>query len=902
MRVTYELAPQVTASTVSQRPVLTNSQGGRVVVDPRILELWRAAEGRTAEQIVRMFETLPPDGVRAALACLAEAGFLTHNETAPQQEQLPRVQGPLVSVIIVTYNSRAWLDECLASLSRQTYAPMEIIVVDNASEDGSAEWLAENHPGIRLVQLASAEPLARAENLGIQAASGEYFFILNPDVRVDNAALAHLVAVARDDSTCAVVAPKLKYLWANSFLNGIGNSVNAVSWGTDNAIGHLDLGQFDHWQQVPSACFAAALIARSAWARVGPLDEKFLMYYEDSEWCYRARLLGYSIRAAPRAVVYHALGSRIPSGETSELAPRKLRSVAYGRLRFATKILGPRFLARFFFNYAVEDGLNLLRLLARGQWAACRAYLGAWFDFLRAAPALRHTRARLQSQRVQADRQLFALQAEMPGGLTWHGLPELSWDVVLENYLPLFRAQRTRPMPEFAHPAARPHLLIVSNDVVDAKMGGAGIRYLEMARALQEDLDVTLAIPSETSVEVEGIQVVRYWDARPVSLQVLVENSDVVLVSGYMVEKFPFLTTTPTRRVIDLYNPFFLENLFYYLDEPMESQDRLNDHALALVNQLARVGDYFICGNERQRDFWLGVLAANHRVNPHTFAQDQTLRALIDVVGVGFPDRAPRCHAVLRGVHPAFPPDARIVLWGGGLWNWLDPLTLVRAWRQVIARHAPARLVFLGTRHPNPLVPAHRRAQETIAAAEAIGEKDRTIFFIEWLPYAEREALLCEADIGVTLHAPHVETRFSIRMRVLDYLWARLPVLISEGDTTSEWVRQYDLGRVVPPLDAEAVANALIQMLDQPKGNGSAAFEAVRDSFRWRAVVAPLRQYCLRGTPAPDRQSHDRVAYRAPRRSPRALLSRGLSIWRTEGIAVLVHRVKRYLQWRLSSI
>ncbi len=899
--IAYEKASQVTCGLVGRRPVLINEQGGRVAIDAKLLELWRAADGHTADQVVTAFKTLPADAVRAALACLAEAGFLTRADQISASPPL-FIQGPLVSVIVVAFNSREWLDECLSSLQSQTYQPVEIIVVDNASSDGAAEWLAQNYPQIRLVHLDSPQSFACATNLGIHEAKGEYFFVLNPDVKVQSDALAQLVAIACADPVCAAVAPKLKYWWATAFLNGIGNRVRAVSWGTDNAIGHLDVGQFDDWDQLPSACFAAALIVRSVWERVGALDEKFPMYYEDSEWSYRARLLGYTIRAAPRAVVFHALGGRIPSGETSELAPRKLRNVVYGRLRFAAKILGVGFLAQFMRNFALEDGLNLAHALVRGKWAVGGAYLGGWIDFLKTVPALRHERAKLQSQRVQSDKQMFALQADMPGALIWHGLPDLSWDQVIQNYLPLILSKRTRPMPEFQTSPRRPHLLIVSNDVVDAKMGGAGMRYVEMARALTDDLDVTLAVPSETSVQLEEIQLVRYWEERPASLQVLVENSDVALVSGYMVQKFPFLSSTRARLVIDLYDPFFLENLFYYLDEPIDSQERLNDHALTIVNQLAQIGDYFICGSERQRDFWLGVLVANKRVNPRTFARDQTLRALIDVVGVGFSDRAPRHQPILRGVHPAFPQDSRIVLWGGGIWNWLDPLTLIRAWHQVVARYPNARLVFLGTRHPNPLVPTHRVAQQAVTLAQEIGEKDRTIFFFEWLPYSEREALLCEADIGVTLHPPHIETRFSIRTRILDYLWARLPVLISDGDVTSEWVRQYNVGMVVPPLDAKSVADAIAQMLDQPKDKWSAAFEPLRDVFRWHQVVAPLRKYCLRGVYAPDRQSRDAVAPMATERSWRTLLSRGLSIWRTEGIAILVHRVKRYIQWRMSSI
>ena len=255
-------------------------------------------------------------------------------------------------------------------------------------------------------------------------------------------------------------------------------------------------------------------------------------------------------------------------------------------------------------------------------------------------------------------------------------------------------------MPEFSNYSQRPRLLIVSNDIIDDKMGGPGIRYLEMSRSLSKDIDVTLAVPQESMLKVPGVHLVRYWEDRPTSLQVLVENHDIALISGYMPLKFPFLAQTQTHLVVDLYDPFFLENLYYYLDQPMEVQETHNHLAIDVTNRLARLGDFFICGTERQRDFWLGLLAASARINPQTFVNDPSLRKTIDVVGIGFPERQPQSHPVLRGVHPMIPQDAKIVLWGGGIWNWLDPLTLVKAWPEVVSRHPECKIGLF--RHPLP--------------------------------------------------------------------------------------------------------------------------------------------------------------------------------------------------------
>ena len=344
-----------------------------------------------------------------------------------------------------------------------------------------SDWLKGHYPDITLIRLDAPQSFARATNTGIQAASGAYFFLLNPDVSLAADAVAQLVAVAEADPQCGAVGAKLRFWWAPSFLNGLGNRVGAFSWGTDNGLGHLDLGQFDHWEYLPSVCFAAALIPRPTWEKIGAIDERFPMYYEDTEWSYRARILGYSIRSAPKAVIYHAFGGKVPGGVESGLTPRKLRNAAYGRFRFSIKLLASN-LFRFLRNYLAEDWSNFSHHLVRGEWPMMRAYLGAWGDELASLPEQLAHRKSIQAKRVIDDQALFALQRDMPMTFAWHGLPELTWDLLENHYLHLISSGRSRLMPEFESAQRRPHLLIVSQDIVDVKMAGPGMRYLEMAR------------------------------------------------------------------------------------------------------------------------------------------------------------------------------------------------------------------------------------------------------------------------------------------------------------------------------------------------------------------------------------------------------------------------------------
>lgn len=465
----YCWPPAVKSTTLLGRPALSLPQGGCVIVDRLVLKIWEQADQRSLEDLLSAVSQPPALdewGLRATLACLAESGLLERSGASFQTSSPPPPDKlssfPLVSVILVSHNSRTWLSACLPTLLSQTYPKLEILVVDNASQDDTCEWV--NHWAaatgseqlLRLIPIERQIPLAAALNRGAEHAQGKYWLLLNPDTQLDSNAITELVRVA-EAAPCAAVAAKLHLASTAAFLNGLGNYVGAFSWGTDLGLGHLDLGQWERWIELPSACFAAALINPQAWEAVGPLDEGFPMYYEDSEWCYRARLAGYRILAAPRAVVYHAFSGQLiasPEGRTIQPAAlaRKLRHVTYGRLRWAGLILDAGARLRFYAGYAGQDWLHGLAAVFGGRWGTAVAILRGWVDFLRAWPAIRIRRRTIQRHRKLSDRELLALQRRAPVPLVWQGHPLLTWDVIYREYLPLMIAGQGRPMPEW--PAA----------------------------------------------------------------------------------------------------------------------------------------------------------------------------------------------------------------------------------------------------------------------------------------------------------------------------------------------------------------------------------------------------------------------------------------------------------------
>ena len=207
---------------------------------------------------------------------------------------------------------------------------------------------------------------------------------------------------------------------------------------------------------------------------------------------------------------------------------------------------------------------------------------------------------------------------------------------------------------------------------------------------------------------------------------------------------------------------------------------------------------------------------------------------------------------MLKGVVPGIGPDDQVILWGGGIYNWFDPLTLLRAVDKLRARAPGVRLFFLGLKHPNPNVPEMRMAVETRRLSDQLGLTDTHVFFNEgWVAYDDRQNFLLEADIGVSTHLDHVETEFSFRTRILDYLWASLPVVATGGDSFGDIIDAYGVGLTVPPGDVDALEAALFRLLDEPE-----LAQACRRSIGPPGRGLPL----VEGAPATDRVLPVRLA------------------------------------------
>jgi glycosyltransferase involved in cell wall biosynthesis len=196
-----------------------------------------------------------------------------------------------------------------------------------------------------------------------------------------------------------------------------------------------------------------------------------------------------------------------------------------------------------------------------------------------------------------------------------------------------------------------------------------------------------------------------------------------------------------------------------------------------------------------------------------------------------------------------------VILWAGGVYNWFDPLTLVRAVDQLRQRRPDVRLFFLGMRNPNPHVPEMRMAAATRELSDALGLTGKHVFFNdEWVDIDDRQNYLLDADVGVSTHFQHVETTFAFRTRMLDYLWAGLPIVATGGDTFGDLIAAEGLGVTVPEQNVDALAVGLERTLYDAAfaADCREAVDRVRDAYSWETALRPLLEFCRSPRRAPD--------------------------------------------------
>ncbi len=210
-----------------------------------------------------------------------------------------------VTVIIPNYNGDAYIEDCLQSLKDQTFRDFDVLIVDNASQDSSADYIEQHYPGISLIRLDQNYGFSRAVNEGIKRTKTPYLILLNNATKCDPDFIGALVREIEKDEKVFSVASKMIQMYAPEKIDGAGDLYCALGWafarGKDRSRKH-----YEKSGKVFSACAGAAIYRRDLFEQIGYFDEFHFTYLEDVDVGYRARIMGYENRYTPEAVVYHA--------------------------------------------------------------------------------------------------------------------------------------------------------------------------------------------------------------------------------------------------------------------------------------------------------------------------------------------------------------------------------------------------------------------------------------------------------------------------------------------------------------------------------------------------------------------------------------------------------------------
>lgn len=284
---------------------------------------------------------------------------------------------PRVAVVIPVRNAKAWLADCLAALSCQTFRDFRVIVVDDASTDDAFLNATQRHDSVEVVRLIERGGFTGATNAGIAACSDsgeELIALLNVDTRVRPRWLQELVTFMDQRSEqVGALASKMLLMETPNCLDDAGNELSW--WGSARKRGHGEpTGSFDQPTEVFSVCAGAALYRRSFLDRVGTFDSEFESYFEDIDLGLRGRLLGYDYWYVPSAEVLHfGHGTGLPRARYVELMTRNramtfLKSVPTSLLlRHAPTLVAGQLYFLIAYRRPLRSALGYLRL-ARSFW------------------------------------------------------------------------------------------------------------------------------------------------------------------------------------------------------------------------------------------------------------------------------------------------------------------------------------------------------------------------------------------------------------------------------------------------------------------------------------------------------------------------------------------------------
>jgi GT2 family glycosyltransferase len=288
-------------------------------------------------------------------------------------------QFPSVSIIILNYNCKKLLFACLRSIMNMHYTNFQVVLVDNNSTDGSAEFILKsfNDKRLKIIKLNENYGFSVGNNIGVSYTNSDYIVFLNPDTKVDPDCLTYMMSSLECDSSIGVAQPKLIQM-TNNLIDSTGGFIDKYGFVYSRGLNEQDYGQYDKDRLIFYAKGAALAIRRDLWNKLGGFDPIFFTYYEETDLCWRAQEHGYKVAYIPEAIVYHVGGASLAKAQY-----RLKYNEAKGRLILLLKHYSIKEIIRYVPITLFLHLLNVFRQLSRNNGMAAKAIiLGTLWGFL----------------------------------------------------------------------------------------------------------------------------------------------------------------------------------------------------------------------------------------------------------------------------------------------------------------------------------------------------------------------------------------------------------------------------------------------------------------------------------------------------------------------------------------
>jgi GT2 family glycosyltransferase len=792
----------------------------------------------------------------------------------------PRLPG--VSLIVLNYNGRDHLANCFDSVASQDYAPgrLELILVDNASTDGSAAWMRQNYPQVRIIESAENLGFGAGNNLGAQAATGELLAFANNDMRLHPRFVREMVAARGDDPTVAAVGALI--------LDRDGKRVDFGGAGAHFAGYAYQLGHGQPAEQVSQdivpllfPCGGAMLIDRQVYLDGGGFDGDYFALYEDLDLGWRLWVQGYRVVFAPKAIAYH-----FHHGTLNKFADYR-KQVLYRRNALATVIK----------NYSDE---NLGRVLpavllgtvsglvegmkqrghldpaayriqsdepARATVAVDRldASTLVALDEIRAdLPRLMEKRRQVQARRQRSDEEIAGL-FRRPFAV-WPDVSAQTQYALAEAFglLDLFESTNRR-------------VLVISSDILPypgLPTVGSGLRAWSIGQGLaSRGHEVVFSMPRaalrgrEAQVPPEVLELA--WENHTLLAVIRAASPDVVVVCNW-----PVLANIPTEHlgipvVLDQHGP-------HYMEREYQKAGTTEENTHYKLQALGKA-DFFTCAGYKQLPYFHGWL---ERAGWSDEEREANAAAMPVSLSPNLPERSPDTETSF--------------VYGGVFLPWQDPAAGLSAVVEALERHGRGRLYFYGGRHPvYPVDPGiyepllERLKQSPYVTAPGMVSHDDLI---------ERYT---RAHVAIDVMQRNPERELAFTTRTVEYLWCGLPVIYHDYAELSDYIREYEAGWTVDPQDAEALRCVLDTVFTQPDEVARRSRNAqrlMRERLSWDRTIEPLDRFVRRPRLRANALSRAGQPALAPARHARYLVSMAWAVLRHQGLRALMRDTWAFLR------